>query len=237
MASDIGLNPIHYTAAAQKAKQEKFDEYSSTNPGKVGSQLNSFNTFLTHNADAVEASNEWKRTNSEFWNTPLNKLEQKFGNDPSYIKFKASLLAPDKEFMNFLNAGHAETVEDAKAAADITNVNSSPARIFAAMQQLAKTADDRAAALGDSYVGVVGTTFPNLINANSRQVLKTLGVPSRATAFNGDLPRNPAFAAHPDLSTLKPMPDLDMAKRFVAAAGNDREHAVAMAREHGWILQ
>ncbi|MGA2886264.1 MAG: hypothetical protein ABSE80_14150, partial [Halobacteriota archaeon] len=70
MASDIGLNPIHYTAAAQKAKQEKFDEYSSTNPGKVGSQLNSFNTFLTHNADAVEASNEWKRTNSEFWNTP-----------------------------------------------------------------------------------------------------------------------------------------------------------------------
>ena len=237
MASDIGLNPIHYTAAAQKAKQEKFDEYSSTNPGKVGSQLNSFNTFLTHNADAVEASNEWKRTNSEFWNTPLNKLEQKFGNDPSYIKFKASLLAPDKEFMNFLNAGHAETVEDAKAAADITNVNSSPARIFAAMQQLAKTADDRAAALGDSYVGVVGTTFPNLINANSRQVLKTLGVPSRATAFNGDLPRNPAFVAHPNLSTLQPMPNLDMAKRFVAAAGNDREHAVAMAREHGWILQ
>ena len=237
MASDIGLNPIHYTAAAQKAKQEKFDEYSSTNPGKVGSQLNSFNTFLTHNADAVEASNEWKRTNSEFWNTPLNKLEQKFGNDPSYIKFKASLLAPDKEFMNFLNAGHAETVEDAKAAADITNVNSSPARIFAAMQQLAKTADDRAAAFGDSYVGVVGTTFPNLINANSRQVLKTLEVPSRATAFNGDLPRNPAFVAHPNLSTLQPMPNLDMAKKFLAAAGNDPQHAVAMAREHGWILQ
>jgi hypothetical protein len=139
--------------------------------------------------------------------------------------------------MNFLNAGHAETVEDAKAASDITNVNSSPARIFAAMQQLAKTADDRAAALGDSYVGVVGTTFPNLINANSRQVLKTLGVPSRATAFNGDLPRNPAFVAHPNLSTLQPMPNLDMAKKFLAAAGNDPQHAVAMAREHGWILQ
>ncbi len=235
-ASDIGLNPIHYTAAAMKAKQEKFDEYTSTKNGSVGAQLNSYNTFLTHNADAVEASDEWKRTNSPLLNRPLSWLAVNAADDPEYIKFKASLLAPDKEFMNFLNAGHAETVEDAKAVADITNANSTPKQILAAFQQLAKTADDRAATIGDSYVGVVGTTYPNLINANSRQVLKTLGVPSRAVAFNGELPRNPNFVAHPSAATLNPITDPTVARRFLAAAGGDTARAVGMAREHGWIV-
>ena len=237
LASSIGLNPIHYTAAAMQAKQNKFNEYTSTKNGSIGSNLNSYQTFLLHNADAIDASNEWRRSNAEFWNTPLNELEKKFGNDPSYIKFKASLIAPDKEFMSFLNGGHAETMEDAKAISDLTNVNMSPSRIFAAMQQLAKTADDRAATLGDQYVGVVGTTYPNLLNPTSQAILKTLGIKSRAAAFTGELPRNPAFVVNPSEGTLKPITDPNMARRFLSAASNSPDRAIEIAREHGWTLR
>ena len=52
---------------------------------------------------------------------PLNELEKKFGNDPTYAKFKASLIAPGKEFMNFLNANRAEHDADIKATSEITD--------------------------------------------------------------------------------------------------------------------
>ena len=105
------------------------------------------------------------------------------------------------------------------------------------MQQLAKTADDRAATLGDQYVGVVGTTYPNLLNPTSQAILKTLGIKSRAAAFTGELPRNPAFVVNPSNGTLKPITDPNMARRFLSAASNSPDRAIEIAREHGWTLR
>lgn len=240
-ATELGLNPTHFTAQAMKEKATLDEQYTSQKNGSVGAQLNSFETYLFHNADAVAASNEWKRTNSEFWNTPLNELEKKFGNDPTFIKFKASLIAPGKEFMNFLNSNRAEHEADIKAVETITNVNMPPARIQAALQQLAKTADDRAASLGDSYVGVVGTTYRNLLSPAALATLQGLGIKSRAAAYSGELPRNPEFAANPSVGTMKTLQkgnpsDVAIFKRFGAAAGNDFNRAVALAREHGYII-
>ncbi len=237
MASSIGLNPTHYTIETMKEKAAKDESYKDTSkPSSVGSSIASYQTFLEHNAEAVSASNEWKRTNSEFWNKPLNELEQKFGNDPSFIKFKASLEPPSKEFMSFLNAGRAEQKADGEAMEGILDPKSSPMRINAALQQLAKSADARAASLGDSYVGVVGTTFPRLMNENSLNVLRQLGVESKAAAFNGVLPRNPSFSTNPSVSTLAPITDRAMAKQFFAASGNNPQRATEIAREHGWVL-
>jgi hypothetical protein len=236
LATEIGLNPTHFTIETMKEKASKYEEYASTKGNSVGAQLNSFNTFLEHNKEAVDASNEWKRTNSEFWNTPFNQLEKKFGNDPSFQKFKTSLVAPGKEFMNFLNANRAEHEADIKASADILDVNASPSRIYASLQQLAKTADARAASLGDNYVGVVGTTYPRMLNENSLNVMKNLEVDSRAAAFNGQLPRNPQFAANPSKGTLSPQTDKAIQKQFAAAAGYDPVRATEIAREHGWII-
>ena len=240
-AAALGLNPTHYTLQSMKEKAGKDEEYKSTKGNSVGAQLNSFNTFLYHNADAIAASNEWKRTNSQFLNTPLNELERKFGNDPTYAKFKASLIAPGKEFMNFLNANRAEHDADIKATSEITDPAASPNRILSALTQLAKTADDRAAALGDSYVGVVGTTYPNLLSAASQSTLKNLGIQSRAANYSGSLPRNPAFVAHPSVQNMKTLTkgnpqDMAIFKRFGAAAGGDFTRAVEMAREHGFII-
>jgi hypothetical protein len=240
-ATELGLNPVHFTSESMKEKALKDEEFKSTKQNSVGAQLNSFSTFLYHNADAISASNEWKRTNSEFWNTPLNQLEKKFGNDPSYIKFRASLVAPGKEFMNFLNSNRAEHESDIKAVDDILNQNSSPNRIYSALQQLAKTADDRAASLGDQYVGVVGTTYANLLPASAQAALKSIGITSRAAAYSGSLPRNPAFASQPSVQNMKTLTkgnpqDMAIFKQFGAAAGGDFNRAVEMAREHGFII-
>jgi hypothetical protein len=135
-----------------------------------------------------------------------------------------------------LNANRAEHEADIKASADILDVNASPSRIYASLQQLAKTADARAASLGDNYVGVVGTTYPRMLNENSLNVMKNLEVDSRAAAFNGQLPRNPQFAANPSKGTLSPQTDKAIQKQFAAAAGYDPVRATEIAREHGWII-
>jgi hypothetical protein len=137
--------------------------------------------------------------------------------------------------MNFLNANRAEHEADIAAVDKVTNPNLSPREIKAALTQLAKTADDRAASLGNQYVGVVGTTYSNLLSANALSTLQDLGIPSRAKAFSGTLPRNPAFVADPSAQTLQPRTDAATVKRFAAACGNDQARTLEMMREHGWL--
>jgi hypothetical protein len=233
-ANELGLNPNHYSLETLKTKAATQDNYSAG--GKIGAQLVSFDTFVRHNADAIEASNAWQRTNSPLLNKPMSWLAKNATNDPAYVKFKAALIAPDKEFMGFLNANRAEHEADLKAVNDLTDQNSSPLQIKTALTQLAKTADERAASLGSSYVGTVGTTYPNLMSPNSLRAFKDLGIPSKSAAFTGTLPRNPEFASNPSTQTLKPVPNATMASRFAAAAGYDPERTIELAREHGWIL-
>jgi hypothetical protein len=231
-ASELGLQPTHFNVEALKAKSAAYDAYSAA--GKVGQQLNAFKTFGEHIAGAKDANDAWARSGSPLFNKPLSWLADNATNDQNYQRFRDSVIAPAKEYMNFLNGNRAEHAEDIRAMESVLNSQTAtPQTVYTALQTWAKTADDRAKALGETYRDTVGTTFPGLVSKATVDNLAKLGVKSQASALSGTLPRSQSWVTNLQLA---PIPDKTTAQLFARAAGGDPQKAVEMAREHGWIL-
>ena len=105
-----------------------------------------------------------------------------------------------------------------------------PARVTAALRQLAETGDVRLAAMGQRYLDTIGTTYPKLVSPDSLNTFKNLGIKSRAAELATPLPRG-WNAGKPQQMT-----DLNMAKAYIRAAGGNRQAAIDLAKNNGWIL-
>jgi hypothetical protein len=106
------------------------------------------------------------------------------------------------------------------------------------LQTWARTADDRAKALGETYRDTVGTTFPGLVSKATVDSLAKLGVKSQAAPLSGTLPRAQTWVANlqPQTISLSTPQGQAIAQRFKDAAGGDSSKAKEMALEHGYIL-
>ncbi len=141
--------------------------------------------------------------------------------------------------MNFLNGNRAEHAEDIRAMESVLDSKTAtPQTVYTALQTWAKTADDRAKALGETYRDTVGTTFPALVSKSTVDNLAKLGVKSQASALSGALPRANSWVTNLQPQTLNPAnaQDKAIANQFIRAAGGDPQKAVEMAKEHGWTL-
>jgi hypothetical protein len=233
----LGLQPSHFNIEALKTKSAALDSYSAA--GKVGQQLNAFKTFGEHIAGAKDANDAWQRSQSPLFNKPLSWLAENATNDQNYKRFQASVIAPMKEYMNFLNSSHAEHTEDIKSMQELLDSGKiTPQSVYTVLQTLAKTADDRAKGLGETYRDTVGTTFPALISKATVDNFAKLGVKSQAAALSGSLPRSQSWVSNLQPQTLNPANAQDKAigKKFFDAAGGDMQKTVEMAREHGYII-
>jgi hypothetical protein len=233
----LGLQPTHFNVEALKTKSKALEDYSAA--GKVGQQLNAFKTFGEHVAGAKDANDAWARTGSPYFNHAMSWWAENAANDQNYQRFKDSVIAPAKEYMNFLNAGRAEHDPDIKAMEDALNSKTATAAtIYTALQTFARTADDRAKALGETYRDTVGTTFPALISKATVDNFAKLGVKSQAAALSGTLPRSQSWVSNLQPQTLvKGNPQSDaIAKKFYQAAGGDIDKMREMAHEHGYII-
>jgi hypothetical protein len=231
----LGLQPTHFNIEALKTKAAALDSYSAA--GKVGQQLNAFKTFGEHVAGAKDANDAWQRSGSPLFNKPLSWLAENATNDQNYKRFQASVIAPMKEYMNFLNSSHAEHTEDIKSMQELLDSGTiTPQSAYTVLQTLAKTADDRAKGLGETYRDTVGTTFPALISKATVDNFAKLGVKSQASALSGTLPRSQSWVSNLQPTTLNPAnpQDAAIAKQFARAAGGDFQKATEMAKEHGW---
>jgi len=236
-AAELGLQPSHFNVEALKTKAAALDAYSAA--GKVGQQLNAFKTFGEHIAGAKDANDAWQRTGSPLFNKPISWLAENAANDQNYQRFRDSVIAPAKEYMNFLNGNRAEHAEDIRAMESVLDSKTAtPATVYTALQTWAKTADDRAKALGETYRDTVGTTFPALVSKATVDNLAKLGVKSQASALSGTLPRAQSWVGSLQPQTLNPANAQDKAigKKFFDAAGGDMQKTVEMAREHGYII-
>jgi hypothetical protein len=234
-AAELGLNPSRFSLAAMDAKADAVKQYSAG--GKVGQQLNSFNTFGAHVAGAKDANDAWQRSGSPLWNKPISYVAENFENDQNYQRFRASVIAPVKEYMSFLNAGHAEHTEDIKKMEDVLDSKTATAQtIYTALQTFAKTADERAKALGETYRDTVGTTFPAIVTKSTVDNLEKLGVKSQAQYVSGTLPRAQSWMTNFQPQVLvKGNPQSDaVVKQFARAAGGDPQKANEMLKEHGF---
>ena len=197
----------------------------------MGAQLNSFGTLLGHIAEGYDSSEAWTRSGSPLLNHSLKYIAENFSNDQDYKRFQTEIIAPAKEYMSFLNANRAEHEQDIKSLEGVLNPASTPASVLTSLKAFAKTADIRAANLGQKYLQTVGTTYP-VVNPTGVAIMdRLLGKgQSQAAAVSTPIPRGWQN------NQATPLNDKRILTTIFNAAGRDPQTATRIARENGWII-
>jgi hypothetical protein len=152
--------------------------------GKQGDQIQSFNTFMQHAADASDVTNEYRQTRSPLINKSLNWMAKNATGDPGYSKFVAAIEPVRKEFATFLEGGHALTESDKHSAATILSDDSSPAQIQAALKQMAHTGSIRLGSLDDRYKATFGHSYSGLLYPDTVSAAQKLGLGDFAAKYS-----------------------------------------------------
>ena len=234
-ATARGLDTTQFDEAALANKTNTINDFGGNKKGSSGAQIASFNAFIGHTASAVKALNLLSDktlglTRQPVVNTAMDEIGKQLTNDPDWIAYKTSLLPVQNEISNFLAAGYATKEEDARLMKQALDPHETPARVTAALRQLAETGDVRLASMGQRYLDTIGTTYPKLVSPDSLNTFKNLGIKSRAAELATPLPRG-WNAGKPQQMT-----DLNMAKAYIRAAGGNRQAAIDLAKNNGWIL-
>jgi hypothetical protein len=235
-AAKRGLDTTQYGQQALENKANMLADYSSNKKSSTGAQMTSFNAFLGHTAGAVDAEKRLEGKTFGLTRTPvingaMDVIGKQLADDPDWIAYKTSLIPVQTEISNFLAAGYAVKAEDAALMQKAVDPHETPARITSSLKQLAETADIRLASMAQKYLDTMGTTYPNMLSADSLNTLKRLGIQSKTAPLSTPLPRgwkNNQFST---------MTDPKMAQAYVLAAGRDPKRAQDLAKENGWILQ
>lgn len=221
-----GLNPVNHTFATQEAKARAFSEYSDPQ-SKIGSQLGSFDTLMRHTAEGLDANENWVRSGSPLINEKLNWLAENATNDQDYQTFRDTIIAPAKEYMNFLNQNRAEHESDIRAMEGILGKDATAKSALTALRVLTQTADARAASLGQKYLNTVKANYEGLISPAALQVMQKFGIKSQAGPLSVQMPRGwQGNAASPITPQAK--------QSFWEASGHNAQYATDLARENGW---
>jgi hypothetical protein len=235
-AAQRGLDTTQYGEAALEAKSNMWKDYAGGQKTPTGKQLVSFDNYLGHSAALLDAQDRLKEKTLGLTHTPvLNMTLKEIGNqltdDKDWAAYSAALEPVKHEIENFLAAGYATKSEDVANMNALLSDKLPINQVSAVIRQLADTADVRLAGLGKAYVNTMGTTYPHLMSTDSQNALKRMGIQSKALPYTQALPRG--WVNH----EATQMTDKNMARAYFQAAGNDRNAAVALAKNNGWILQ
>jgi hypothetical protein len=229
-----GLDTTQYSPAALENKSNTWNDYNGNKKGTTGSQISSFNAFLGHTAGAVDAEKRLAGKTlglmrTPWVNTALDTLGKQVTDDPDWKAYKTSLIPVQTEISNFLAAGYAVKEEDARLMNQAVDPHETPARITAALRQLAETADIRLQSIGQRYLDTMGTTYPKLLSSDSANTLKRLGINSRAAAISQQIPRGWK-------NDKASQPTQQVLNTIFSAAGRDPKVATEIARQNGWAI-
>lgn len=231
-AAARGLDPVTHGLTNQEMRSKTFAEYSDPN-SKIGAQLSSFDTLMRHTAEALDANDTWVRSGSPLLNHPLSWLAENAANDQNYQQFKDTIIAPLKEYMNFLNQNRAEHESDIRAMDGVLGKDATAQTALTALKAITSTADARAAGLGWKYQNTVKQNYPGLVSPASVSVMNHFGIKSQSAPMSVELPRgwqnNQASAVNPqDPQSQK------IVKMYIDAAGGDAGLAKQLLKENGW---
>lgn len=230
-----GLDSTQYSEQALESKSKMWDDYSENKKGTTGGLITSFNAFLGHESAAADAEKRLADktiglTGKPIVNVAIKDLAKQLTNNPDWKAYQTSLVPVRNEIQNFLAAGYATKSEDADLMHQILSDDETPARMTAALRQLADTADIRLQAIGQKYLDTMGTSYPNLLSADSKNTLKRFGIQSKSIPLAQHLPRGWAGGR------AQEMTDKNMARAYFLAAGGDKEKTKDLAKTNGWTL-
>ena len=144
--------------------------------GKSGAEIRSLNTFAGHVGTAIDRIPELNNSSLPDWNTAMNKIATKVG-DEQYHRMQIALEAVKDEYLNFIKNQHAPTKEELERAETMVNPNASPKDLHGVLAQMADTVGIRGGQLQRSYMNQMGgKVFKGLLDPDSDQILKNLGV-------------------------------------------------------------
>jgi len=235
-AAARGLDTTQYGEAALEAKSNMWKDYAGGQKTPTGKQLVSFDNYLGHSAALLDAQDRLKDKTLGLTHTPiLNMTLKEIGNqltdDKDWAAYSAALEPVKHEIENFLAAGYATKSEDVSNMNALLSDKLPINQVSSVIRQLADTADVRLAGLGKAYVNTMGTTYPHLMSTDSQNALKRMGIQSKALPYTQALPRG--WNNHQAMQ----MTDKNMATAYYQAAGKDKNAAIALAKNNGWILQ
>ena len=169
------LNPKFNTAEIDR-KIKATDYWVN---GKGADAIQSFDTFLQHAAEAVEASGQSWRVNGKYWNKPISWWKQNMSADPAFASFVTSLEPVGKEFESFLLNGRALYSDDRIQIKKLMDENSPMSVIVATLKQMSKTAKDRYNSMNQRSRNSIGTDIPAPWSPEAVDAAGKLGVELR----------------------------------------------------------
>jgi hypothetical protein len=162
-------------------------------PKNVGTQVQSYGTFIRHSGDLYNTIATLNNTDAPLMNKPINWLRTNSG-DPRVKVFLAKLDPVRKEFESFLLNNRALYQEDREEAANILDENASPAQMLQVLPSLVHTGTARLEEADAAYARASqGKHIPNLVTPEALKVFKQMGIEPPSTG--GALGNVPAVRA------------------------------------------
>jgi len=165
--------------------------------GKMGDQVQSFNSFLGHANNLSQSVNELRNSKSPLINRPVNWLKKNATGNPQISAILPEIEAVRNEFQNFL-ANHALTKDEIARGNEMMNEDQGLAAMQAGIKSFMKTALTRLGAVNERYKATMGEDLPNIITPNSAKAIEDLGLkPFAETIVFDRHPGSGAPAAQP----------------------------------------
>lgn len=174
--------------------------------GKLGDQVQSFNTFLGH-ASGVDADvNTLRNSSSPLMNRPINWLRTNATNNPVVAGMLPEIDATRNEFQNFI-ANHALQKSEIDRGEKLLSEDQSPAAMQAAIKDFMKVALTKLGSIQNRTTQTFGDRTPDLISPQNVQAIRSLGLDKYAANY-GLMPHTPAAApgGPPPIASGTPAP-------------------------------
>jgi hypothetical protein len=151
--------------------------------GKEGQAIRSFNQFLVHAATLQDVSSNFQRTQSPWFNKPLNEAKSQGLGDPQVNEMTTAVEAARQEWQSFIDSGYKPDADQAERAAVLMSDKSSPAQIAGVLGVMGEQAVGRLDQLNESYRTVTGIDYPNLVSPSGKQAAAKLGLGAAVSKY------------------------------------------------------
>jgi hypothetical protein len=263
MAGGLRLRILTQAKKDAEAAGEKFDvglinervkyigQYENPSGGAYKNRT-AINNMIQHGADLVDINNEYRRTNVQVLNTPINAIRKQFG-DATLVRYNNVLDVLKGEAKIFFAGGYAPTENQEKMWNNIISNNATPAQVEAFAKEITNLGFRRASTFDSEYKKVMGHGDPDMIIPEAREAAQKLAgndAQGQMLKQNIDKFASGGEYGRPDVG-YKPgqLPKgngqkldannpahANVFEQYMKAAGNDAQKAQDMMHKDGWVF-
>lgn len=174
-------NPSFNPASVDRATKLADEAADDTKSGSFGNSVANVNTAYGHMGEASESLGNLRKSEgrnfSDYTNKTISWMDDHFGNNPDYQRWKVSLNAAATDWQNLLNNSHALTDHDKQVASTVANPNATFGNAQASLSEMARTAAIRTIPLDERWKQTMHVHYPNLIQPQTIESIKKINDP------------------------------------------------------------